>query len=958
MPERKQLEDTLAPFEQQHTLRWWDDLSLAEQERLAQQIEQLDLETLEREMKRGPLVPAPEFLAKFQPPPYVRPSGSAEDAKAKAIGEELLRQGEVALVLVAGGEGTRLGYDGPKGTLPIGPVTGKTIFELHAEKIRAMRFRYGCALPLYVMTSDVTDDATRRFFDEHGNLGLGSDGVAFFRQGSTPVVNRMGKLLMSSKSTIATSPDGHGGCIAALKDSGMLGDMRSRGVSVVFYFQVDNVLAQIADPVFLGYHRQRQADMSLKVLQKRDPREDVGVVGCVEGRLHIVEYRDLTVEQEYETDDLGQLKYRMGSIAMHAFTLDFLERMSDLPDGLPIHQGHKDVPYVDDDGTLQCTGQRNGITFETFVFDVLPHAKNALVFETIREQDFSPVKNPHGMDSPETAKRALVNLYSSWLERSHGMLPRDERGNVSVSVEISPLFALDAEDLRSRLGDGLWLDSTPLGEKEVHLELGRRARDRTREPIQLDFSNMMDSAIGEAHGITRAELDGFAKRAADAVLSVQQRRAQGQQKPFIEREIGDLAWMDLPHERFQLERIKNIADYIRGAFDNFVVLGIGGSALGNTALISSLCPPYYNELDRATRGGPRIYVLDNVDPVQSHRLFTMLDPKMTAFNVITKGGSTAETMSQLLIVRERLRAAVGDDYNRHLIGTTSRDEGTLLTMAEEGRWEEMLIVPTGVGGRFSVLSPVGLLTAAVAGIDVDALLAGAAAMDERCRSHDLWQNPALMNAVLQYISDQRDKPMSVMMPYSYGLYAIADWYRQLWAESLGKRTNRKGEVVNCGPTPIKSLGATDQHSQVQLYMEGPYDKVITFLAVESFDRVGQIPRRVEALDGVDYLAGHTLKELLDAERIGTELALAQNGRPNCTITLPCISSHTIGQLLYLLEVQTAYSGEFYGINAFDQPGVELGKLNACAMLGRRGPKFAARKAEIDELLSKKERHVI
>lgn len=479
------------------------------------------------------------------------------------------------------------------------------------------------------------------------------------------------------------------------------------------------------------------------------------------------------------------------------------------------------------------------------------------------------------------------------------------------------------------------------------------------EPIRLDFSNMMAPDIPRPRGITEDELDAMAGRAAEAVAALNGRRKAGatNNEHFEERAIADLPWMDLPRERFELTRINELAARVREAYDNFVVLGIGGSALGNAALVSALCPPLYNELDRERRGGPRVYVLDNIDPVQSECLFDMLDMDRTAFNVITKSGYTAETLSHLLVVRERLRRAVGGDAHKHIIATTDRSRGPLRQMAREEGYET-LTVPDGVGGRFSVLSPVGLLTAAVAGIDVHALLAGAAAMDERCQSERLRENPALMNAVLQYLCDQRGMCMSVLMPYAHSLYAVADWHRQLWAESLGKKLDRTGRAVHCGPTPVKALGATDQHSQVQLYMEGPYDKVITFFAVESFGVTCAMPPVVDAPEGVDYLAGHTLNELLEAERIATAMALTENGRPNCTIALPRLCPHTVGQLLYMLEVQTALAGELYNINAFNQPGVDRGKKIAQAMLGRQGREYDDIRTDINMRLGKKATSVV
>lgn len=452
---KKQLAARLRPHKQEHVLHWWSDLSESQRNALASQVASIDLDLIAHEMRRGPLAPEPDFLAQFEPPPVVKPSGSRDDAQAKATGEAMLRAGEVGLVLVAGGQGTRLGYNAPKGTFPIMPLSGKTLFELHAEKIRALEARHDAELPLYVMTSTATDDATRTYFAEHDHLGLGAGRVRFFRQDNMPVVDRDGRLIMSAKHAIAMSPNGHGGTVPALAKSGMLDDMRGRGVRDLFYFQVDNVLVKIADPVFMGYHRLRSAQMSLKVLEKREPEEGLGVVGCVGRQFHVVEYSDLDKDHKYRRDSDGRLTYRMGSIAIHAFTVDFLGRMSRLPNGLPIHQAKKAVSYLDEDGHLREpeAGVKNAIKFETFIFDVLPQAENALVFETVREEDFAPVKNAEGPDSPQTAKQALIDLWGAWLDAAGSRLPRDANGHVAASLEISPLFAQDADDLRERLGN-------------------------------------------------------------------------------------------------------------------------------------------------------------------------------------------------------------------------------------------------------------------------------------------------------------------------------------------------------------------------------------------------------------------------------------------------------------------------------------------------------------------------
>ena len=452
--------------------------------------------------------------------------------------------------------------------------------------------------------------------------------------------------------------------------------------------------------------------------------------------------------------------------------------------------------------------------------------------------------------------------------------------------------------------------------------------------VRFDFQNMMAESVGRERGFTVADLDAQAEIAAQAIAAIQQRR-----------EADDLRWLDLPYQpEAMLARIEDVAGDVRARFADFVVLGIGGSALGPIALQTALNPLHYNLLPREKRNGPRLFVLDNVDPEWMHNFLGTVDLEGTCFNVISKSGSTGETMAQFLLVRDHLRALLGPRYRDHIITTTDPGKGPLWALTQR---EEYLTFPVGegVGGRFSVLGPVGLLPAAVVGIDIRALLAGAAAADGICQIPDLWRNPALMNAVLQWLSYQRGRHIVVMMPYAQALRDVADWFRQLWAESLGKKLNRHGQVVNVGPTPVKALGATDQHSQVQLYVEGPYDKVVNFLVVERFRHDVRIPIGDTGEAGVDYLGGHTFGELLKAEQEATALALAEADRPNCAYILPEINAFTLGQLLYLLEVQTALSGELYDINAFDQPGVEAGKIATFALLGRAG--YEARRREIE-----------
>ncbi|HYH79856.1 MAG TPA: glucose-6-phosphate isomerase, partial [Longimicrobium sp.] len=400
--------------------------------------------------------------------------------------------------------------------------------------------------------------------------------------------------------------------------------------------------------------------------------------------------------------------------------------------------------------------------------------------------------------------------------------------------------------------------------------------------------------------------------------------------------------------------IETFAAGLGQTFSTIVVLGIGGSALGTIALRTALLHPFWNELDDEEREFyPRLYVLDNVDPATIGPFLDRLDVRRTLFNVVSKSGGTAETMSQYLIVRDRLQQALGDGYVGHLLFTTDPEKGVLRQIANaEGI--ATLPIPPSVGGRFSVLSAAGLLPAALVGVDVAALLAGAREMVARCETDELRANPAALFAALQYLAfAEKGANVQVMMPYSDPLKDIADWFRQLWAESLGKRKSRGGEDVFTGPTPVKALGATDQHSQVQAYVEGPFDKTITFLAVREQDVDITIPGLHGDLAELGYLGGHTLNELLNTERLATEAALAKRGRMNLTIELPRVDAHSLGGLMMLLQIATVYSGFFYGIDPMDQPGVELGKQLTYGIMGRGGyeqarQEWESREAKRDE----------
>ncbi|KPL01736.1 MAG: hypothetical protein AMK75_04040, partial [Planctomycetes bacterium SM23_65] len=440
--------------------------------------------------------------------------------------------------------------------------------------------------------------------------------------------------------------------------------------------------------------------------------------------------------------------------------------------------------------------------------------------------------------------------------------------------------------------------------------------------------NVMADTIGEEHGVTEEE------------LTVLEHVVRSYHKELeAERASGEIGFMDLPYQEDAVGGVEAFAETNRNRYENFVVLGIGGSALGAIALHTALNHPFYNLLSREERGGPRFFVLDNVDPTVFGKFLNVIDPVETLFNVITKSGKTAETMGQFLAVYDLVERDLGRSARDHVVVTTEPQneaaDNDLRTIVEREELQSFE-VPPNVGGRFSVLSPVGLVPAAMTGIDIRGLLAGAACMEDRTRTGDLWNNPAYAAAALQRILDERGKHISVMMPYASQLRDVADWFGQLWAESLGKRLGVDGEVVHAGPTPVGAVGVTDQHSQLQLYVEGPFDKVITFVALDEFDGTVAMPPAFEDLEHVGYLGGRTMNELMEAERLATQTVLTDLHRPNATIWLPRLDAFCVGQLLFMLEVQTAMAGKLLRVNPFDQRGVQEGKLRTFALMGKTG----------------------
>lgn len=452
--------------------------------------------------------------------------------------------------------------------------------------------------------------------------------------------------------------------------------------------------------------------------------------------------------------------------------------------------------------------------------------------------------------------------------------------------------------------------------------------------LKLDYRNVKSAIVGNENGLEiEQEFGNYKERIAQIITDLNKRKDKPGQW---------LQWMNLGYNEETVWLVKEYASLVKNRFENILVLGIGGSALGGIAVTEALLKPYWNLLPAEKRdNAPRIFFLDNIDPDQIKGLLDLLDLKKTLVNVITKSGSTAETMSQYMIVKDLMEKELGDDYRKNIVATTDKKTGILRQLADQEGYKTF-VVPDDVGGRFSVFSAVGLLPFALVGIDVDEIISGIKDMDLALKNTDISENIAAQNALIHYLMDtQKGKNLSVMMPYSSRLRYVSDWYVQLWAESLGKEVNDNGEKVNCGPTPLKALGATDQHSQIQLYNEGPNDKVINFIRVEEFDNVVEIPKIFE-YTGIGYLGGKTINNLINAEADSTKVALVDFGRPNVTISLPKISGYYVAQLLYLLEVQTAIAGELYNINTFNQPGVEQAKNYTYALMGRAGYEDSAK----------------
>ena len=445
--------DRLAQYDQEHLLSHWHGLNQEERQLLLAEIAALDLDVVRalfHDRDRVYEVPSEDRIL----PAPVLPESAGTPAM-RARGERMLAAGKVAVLVVAGGQGSRLGFEHPKGMYPIGPVSQRTLFQIHVEKVRALQKRYGGTIPFLVMTSPATDEETRQFFRDRAFFGLDERDVHFFCQGTMPAVDlATGQLLMEAQHKLFASPDGHGGVLAALARRGLLRRLRDQGIETLYYFQVDNPLVKIADPVFLGLHAEHSAEISIKIVPKESPLDKLGNLVLIDGRCSIIEYSDLPQELGAKRTPEGKLWIGAGSPAIHIFDMEFLERMTSQGVRIPFHIARKKVPHLNKDGHLVAPEKENALKFERFIFDLLPLADRYVIVETSRREEFMPLKNGSGPDSPETVRQALSNLYASWLQKAGVSLPRKGNGDVAIDMEISPLFALDAEELARRLPPG------------------------------------------------------------------------------------------------------------------------------------------------------------------------------------------------------------------------------------------------------------------------------------------------------------------------------------------------------------------------------------------------------------------------------------------------------------------------------------------------------------------------
>ena len=440
----------LAAHGQQSVLRFWGSLDDGGRARLLAQVESLDLDWLERVFAAEWRAVDPRHIA---PPGDVVREGHGQERDAISLGEEALRLGRVGTLLVAGGQGTRLGFDGPKGEFPVGAVSGRTLYRIHGERLLALGRRCGRTPPLYLMTSDANHEAALELFAREACFGLPPDRVRIFQQGLAPAVDDSGTLLLDAPDHVAMAPNGNGGLFAALRDSGAFEHMRSIGVDTISYIQVDNPLSLSCDPRFVGHHLLRQSQFSCKAIRKTSPFERVGSYARVNGRLQVVEYTEIPAELAQRIDDQGELLLSFSNPGLFVWSREFAEAQAARRD-LPFHKAHKKIPHLDAGGQLLFPAEPSGYKFEAFAMDTLPDAERSLLLACDRDAEFAPVKNAAGDDSPASARALMTKLYTSWIVRAGGRMV-----SPGAAIEVSPLYALDAEELQAKLPRGFEVTS-------------------------------------------------------------------------------------------------------------------------------------------------------------------------------------------------------------------------------------------------------------------------------------------------------------------------------------------------------------------------------------------------------------------------------------------------------------------------------------------------------------------
>lgn len=450
----------LKTYNQQHLLEYWQQLNESQRAQLTNQINEIDMAKVdtwvENYVKKETSV---EIPPNFSPAPSYPPDPNTTQLKQKyqqaiEIGQNLIKQGKVAMFVVAGGQGTRLGFDGPKGNFPVSPIKNKTLFQIFAETIKAAQIKYNATCPWYIMTSPLNYQATVEIFQSNSYYGLNSKDVIIFQQGTMPNFSFDGKILLADKDKVACSPDGHGGSLKALYKSGPVDDMKRRGVEILSYWQVDNPLVKIVDPLFIGLHSMDKSQMSSKALLKGYPKEKVGNFCLVDGKVTVIEYSDLPDDVAEKTNDDGSLVFEIGSIGIHLISRDFIEQLNSGGDfSLPFHRAVKKISHIDKSGQVLKPTDPNGVKLETFIFDALPLAQNSMVLQTLRSEEFAPIKNAKGLDSPQVTKQMMTERAADWLKQANVVVPLDDKGKPDCTIDMSPLFAFNSQMLKDKAAE-------------------------------------------------------------------------------------------------------------------------------------------------------------------------------------------------------------------------------------------------------------------------------------------------------------------------------------------------------------------------------------------------------------------------------------------------------------------------------------------------------------------------